>query len=814
MKTIRASALALILVITGASTLRAQSVFPPSNGGGVGGSSGAYSTGSATYVGTEFLPPGGGLVASATEASVQGLVTIAGTISNFSVSIPAALGAGKSLIFTWRDNGADQLVTCTISGATATSCLDVTHNFPVVVNDLIDIKVVSSASQVVAGLVAQWGTPGVAGPAGAAGTNGTNGPGYKATSTTSLAITTGSVTFTTQSGLAYQVNDFVGASSAGAGPAFYMAGFVTSYSGTTLVTNVTNSGGSGTHADWNIALLGTFGTNGTNGNTILNGTGAPSNGLGNNGDYYLNNTPPPCLYGPKAAGAWPGTCVSLVGGAPYSTTTITSSPMSISAATHGQGKYAFGHCWDSPTNPQEQENCKWLRDPATGDLTLTYTTAPGQLDIFGALGNGGGGGGGGGAGTVTSIATTGPITGGVINVTGTIACPTCGVTGSPLSQFASTTSAQVASVVSDETGTGLLVFHTNATLVTPTIASFVNATHNHSNAAGGGTFNTVNSSTCTGTPSSSTFLRGDCSWAAPSGTGTVTVVGAGNLTNTALVTGGGSQTVQTPSATATLDSSGNLVLPGTASTTALSVTDAAHSASVALNGLTSGTVQLSVADVAGTAISYVLPSTNGAALQVLTDSGTTTCPTLAGGSPATCHLLQWVASTGTSSVVRSTSPTLVTPTIGVATATSINKMAITAPATSSTLAVADGKTFTVSNTMTLAGTDSSIYTLPGSSATIAQTIANGTSALGTGAIASGACATAVTTTATGTATTDAFTWVFNADPTAVTGYSPTANGMLTIIAYPTSNNVNFKVCNNTASSVTPGAITLNWRVAR
>jgi uncharacterized membrane protein len=38
--------------------------------------------------------------------------------------------------------------------------------------------------------------------------------------------------------------------------------------------------------------------------------------------------------------------------------------------------------------------------------------------------------------------------------------------------------------------------------------------------------------------------------------------------------------------------------------------------------------------------------------------------------------------------------------------------------------------------------------------------------------------------------------------------------MLTIIAYPSSNNVNFKVCNNTNSSVTPGAITLNWRVIR
>src|SRR5215472_1471473 len=95
-----------------------------------------------------------------------------------------------------------------------------------------------------------------------------------------------------------------------------------------------------------------------------------------------------------------------------------------------------------------------------------------------------------------------------------------------------------------------------------------------------------------------------------------------------------------------------------------------------------------------------------------------------------------------------------------------------------------------------------------------QTIAAGTSALGTGAISSATCATVVTTTATGTATTDVVTASFNGDPTAVTGYIPATAGMLTIISYPTANNVNFKVCNNTTSSITPGAITLNWRVVR
>jgi len=95
-----------------------------------------------------------------------------------------------------------------------------------------------------------------------------------------------------------------------------------------------------------------------------------------------------------------------------------------------------------------------------------------------------------------------------------------------------------------------------------------------------------------------------------------------------------------------------------------------------------------------------------------------------------------------------------------------------------------------------------------------STIFSGTAALGTSAIGSAACATAVTTSAPGVLTTDVVLASFNGDPTAVTGYVPLTAGMLTIIVYPTANNVVAKVCNNTSSSVTPGAITLNLRVTR
>lgn len=63
--------------------------------------------------------------------------------------------------------------------------------------------------------------------------------------------------------------------------------------------------------------------------------------------------------------------------------------------------------------------------------------------------------------------------------------------------------------------------------------------------------------------------------------------------------------------------------------------------------------------------------------------------------------------TGTGGVALETSPTLVTPTLGVASATSVNKVAITAPATAATLTIADGKTLTASNTLTFTGTDAS-----------------------------------------------------------------------------------------------------------
>jgi hypothetical protein len=94
------------------------------------------------------------------------------------------------------------------------------------------------------------------------------------------------------------------------------------------------------------------------------------------------------------------------------------------------------------------------------------------------------------------------------------------------------------------------------------------------------------------------------------------------------------------------------------------------------------------------------------------------------------------------------------------------------------------------------------------------TIASGTATLGTSAIASGTAASTVTVSATGVLSTDNVMADFNSNPTGVVGYEPSASGMLTIIKYCSAGNVNFIVVNNTGSSITPGAITLNWRVVR
>jgi hypothetical protein len=57
---------------------------------------------------------------------------------------------------------------------------------------------------------------------------------------------------------------------------------------------------------------GPAGPAGTDGQTVLNGTGAPDNSIGSNGDFYIDIAAS-VLYGPKVGGSWPAAGTGLTG---------------------------------------------------------------------------------------------------------------------------------------------------------------------------------------------------------------------------------------------------------------------------------------------------------------------------------------------------------------------------------------------------------------------------------------------------------------------------------------------------------------------
>lgn len=241
----------------------------------------------------------------------------------------------------------------------------------------------------------------------------------------------------------------------------------------------------------------------------------------------------------------------------------------------------------------------------------------------------------------------------------------------------------------------------------------------------------------------------------------------------------------------------NIIGAATGGTVAINVTDPGSNANLAINTKGSGTI--GIGTVSTGAITLARATTISAAL---TYGGVTFANTV----------------TGSGSLVGSIGPTFTgSPALSTATATSVNGLVITA--TAGTLTIPNNASAALilsgnfSTTLTATATTNAI--LPAGTSTLTQTVVSGTSALGTSAIGSGTCATVVTTAATGAATTDTIQASFNADPTGTTGYIASTGGMLTIIGYPTANNVNWKVCNNTAGSITPGAVvTLNWKIVR
>lgn len=168
--------------------------------------------------------------------------------------------------------------------------------------------------------------------------------------------------------------------------------------------------------------------------------------------------------------------------------------------------------------------------------------------------------------------------------------------------------------------------------------------------------------------------------------------------------------------------------------------------SVRFNGSTSGYVTVQAPAIAGTSL-LVLPDASGT-LATISDISTTThshdLSDLTQSSATSGQVPQWNGSTwvaanaggggdalvanplsqfasttsaqlavvisdetGSGGLVFRDTPTLITPILGVATATSVNKITFTSPATGATITITDGKTLTANNTIILSGTDGS-----------------------------------------------------------------------------------------------------------
>lgn len=125
----------------------------------------------------------------------------------------------------------------------------------------------------------------------------------------------------------------------------------------------------------------------------------------------------------------------------------------------------------------------------------------------------------------------------------------------------------------------------------------------------------------------------------------------------------------------------------------------------------------------------VVPLVQGSTTKKLSMSALLASPTLFGSgvaawfaNPTSANLAAAVTDeTGSGALVFAVSPSFTTPSLGAATALTINRVTFTQPASGATLTIADGKTLTANRTLTLTGTDGVTVTFPTTNATMART---------------------------------------------------------------------------------------------
>lgn len=176
-----------------------------------------------------------------------------------------------------------------------------------------------------------------------------------------------------------------------------------------------------------------------------------------------------------------------------------------------------------------------------------------------------------------------------------------------------------------------------------------------------------------------------------------------------------------------------------------------------------------------------------------------------GRASAGTGLIEEISTTGSDEVVRANTPTLVTPILGTATATSINKVAITQPTNSATLTLANNSTLATSgaNSITLTSTGPTNVTLPTTGILVSAISASGT--LNFNTVNAGESAS-LTINVTGAADGDA---VSLGVPSSLAG----AGGIYTAwVSAPDT--VTVKFSNTTAEAIDPASATFKIKVLK